>query len=73
MDKQSALTTKTKKQIKDYPDILTVEETSELLGICTKTVYKLIKQGKLQKVKIGRMFRIPKKFLLNYLGIDVDE
>ena len=33
------------KRLADYPDVLTVEEASELLGVCTKTVYSLIKKG----------------------------
>lgn len=32
------------KRLADYPDVLTVEEASELLGVCTKTVYSLIKR-----------------------------
>jgi len=58
-----------KKCIYDYPDVLTVEEASEIIGICTKTVYKLIKNGNIRKVSVGRLFKIPKKNILEYLGI----
>lgn len=30
----------------DYPDIVTVEELSTMLGISTKTAYKLLKEEK---------------------------
>jgi len=57
------------KCIQDYPDVLTVEEASEIIGICSKTVYKLIKNGELKKVSVGRLFKIPKMNILIYLGI----
>ena len=60
------------KRIQDYPDILTVEEVSELLGICPKTVYKLIKNGEMKKRNVGRLFRIPKIYVLSYMGINCD-
>ena len=58
------------KHICDYPDILTVEGVSEMLGVSTKTVYKLIKEGKIKKRSVGRAFRIPKINVMNYLGMD---
>ena len=57
------------KRLADYPDVLTVEEASELLGVCTKTVYSLIKKGDLNKLNVGRLFRIPTREILRYLGI----
>lgn len=57
------------KRLADYLDVLTVEEASELLGVCTKTVYSLIKKGDLKKLNVGRLFRIPKREILRYLGI----
>ena len=32
--------------LKEYPDILTVEEMSKALGVSTKTGYKLIRENK---------------------------
>jgi len=58
------------KYICDYPDILTVEGVSEMLGVSTKTVYKLIKEGKIKKRSVGRAFRIPKINVINYLGME---
>ena len=57
------------KRLTDYPDVLTVEDASELLGVCTKTVYSLIKKGELKKLNVGRLFRIHKREILRYLGI----
>ena len=40
--------------LKDYPDVLTVEEMSRALGISTKTGYKLIQENKIESLKVGR-------------------
>ena len=50
--------------------MLTVEEVSELLGVCTKTVYSMIRRGELKKQNVGRLFRIPKSYVMEYLGIE---
>ena len=54
---------------KDYPDVLNIEEMCGILGISTKTGYQLLKDGKVQNLKVGRSYRIPKIHLMTYLGI----
>ena len=39
--------------MKEYPDILTVEEMSRALGVSTKTGYKLIRESKIEIIKMG--------------------
>lgn len=70
MKSQSLYSNKSIKQISDYPDVLTVEEASEILNVCTKTVYKMIKNGDLKKKNVGRLFRIPKIYIAAYLSIE---
>lgn len=53
--------------LKEYPDILTVEEMSRALGVSTKTGYKLLRENKIDSIKVGRSYRIPKAHLLAYL------
>lgn len=55
--------------LKDYPDVMTVEEMSRALGVSTKTGYKLIKDNKIECVKVGRAYRIPKAHLLSYMRV----
>lgn len=55
--------------LKDYPDILTVEEMSQALGISTKTGYRLLRDNKIEHLKMGRTYRIPKAHLLTYLRV----
>jgi excisionase family DNA binding protein len=45
---------------KGYPDILDVTQAGQALGVSVKTVYKLIQEGKLSAIKVGRAYRIPK-------------
>jgi excisionase family DNA binding protein len=54
---------------KEYPDILDVKQVSNLLGVSTKTVYRLLRAGSLSSLKVGREFRIPKVYVLRYLKV----
>lgn len=53
-----------KKALSSYPEALTASEVAEILRVCTKTVYKLIKQGEIPAVKIGRENRVSKSVLI---------
>ena len=50
--------------LEEIPDRL-----CEALGVSTKTGYKLLKDGKIEYLKIGRAYRIPKAHILRYLKI----
>ena len=52
---------------KEYPDVLTVKQVSEMLGLCEKTIYKLIANGSLPVLKVGRQFRIAKVNVIRYM------
>ena len=54
---------------KEYPDVLDVKQVSQLLGVSTKTVYRLLNSGTLDSLKIGREFRIPKVNVMRYAKI----
>ena len=55
----------------NYPEILTVEEMSKVLGVSVKTGYKLLKENKIPSIKVGRSYRIAKVNLLSYLKINI--
>ena len=57
----------------DYPDVLDVQQVSCLLGVSTKTVYRLLKEDLLASIKVGREFRIPKYEVMRYLNIIATE
>ena len=53
-----------------YPDVLNLEEMSELLQISTKTGRRLLNNGEISSFRIGRSYRIPKQHLISFiLGI----
>ena len=55
--------------LRGFPDIMNVEEMCTALSISTKTGYKLLKEGKISGMKVGRTYRIPKVHLLSYMRI----
>lgn len=55
------------RELRSYSMVLTVPEVAEILRVCTKTVYKLIKEGSIPHVKIGREIRVAKGLLIDYL------
>ena len=55
--------------LKDYSDILTVEEMSKALGISTKTGYRLLRDNKIEHLRLGRTYRIPKTHLLTCMRV----
>jgi excisionase family DNA binding protein len=54
---------------KDYPDVLDVKQVSQLLSVSTKTVYRLLRSGALDSLKVGREFRVPKVNVMKYVKI----
>jgi excisionase family DNA binding protein len=53
----------------NYPDVLDVKHVTELLGVSSKTVYRLLNEGTLDSLKVGRAFKIPKLYLLQYIKV----
>ena len=49
-------------------ELLTVKETAELLGVCEKTIYKLINNRTIFALKVGKSLRVPKSRLIDLLG-----
>ena len=55
--------------LKEYPDILTVDEMSKALGVSTKTGYQLLRENKIEHSKVGRAYKVPQPHLLSYLRL----
>lgn len=54
-------------QFLDYPDVLTVQQTAELLSVCKNTVYKLIRDKELPCRRIGSAIRISKNDVVEFM------
>ena len=55
--------------LKEYPDVLNIDQLCEVLCVSTKTGYRLLRDGDILSLKVGRTYRIPKAHLLSYLKI----
>lgn len=56
------------KMLKSYPDVLRIEQMCEALGgISTKTGYKLLKENRIESIKVGREYRITKSNIIDFL------
>ena len=51
----------------------TVEQMCEILSISTKTGYRILREGKICCLKVGRAYRIPKAHLFTFLCIGCGE
>lgn len=55
------------KMFENYDDILTVEEACEALKIGYNAMYALLNTGELRGYRNGRVWRIPKTALVEYI------
>lgn len=55
--------------LREYPDVMNIEQMSQALGVSTKTGYGLLKNGKVACLKVGRAYRIPKVHMLTYMKV----
>ncbi|MEG2678551.1 MAG: excisionase family DNA-binding protein [Oscillospiraceae bacterium] len=53
--------------LKKYPDVMSVTQLAEVLSVSTKTCYKLVADGKIEVIQVGRAYRIPKTKVFKYL------
>lgn len=54
---------------KEYPDVVSVAQLSEVLSISEKTVYRLVKSNRIGFFKIGRTYKFAKVHIFNYLCV----
>ena len=52
---------------KKYPDILTIPQVAEALGVGKKAAYALVRNHIIPALHVGNKFLIPKKGLEDYI------
>lgn len=52
---------------RNYPDALTPRQVQEMLGVGQRMTYGLLRSGRIQSVRMGRLYRIPKTAVIDYL------
>lgn len=55
-------------RIEDLPDVLTVQQVAEVLQCSDKHVYDLAAEGAIRRIKVGRLVRIPRQALVEFLN-----
>ena len=53
--------------LQKIPDVLTVNEVASFLKVSKKSVYSLLQDNQIYYRKIGRIYRIPKTAIEEYL------
>ena len=52
----------------NLPLVLHVKELAEVLSISQNTAYALVRSGQIRSIRTGRIYRIPKDALIEYLN-----
>lgn len=50
-----------------YESLTTPEELSEILAVGKNTAYRLLNEGKISAFRIGRIWKIPRKAVWDYI------
>ena len=50
-----------------YPDVVSIDQLKEMLGIGISLAYKLVKQNYIRSRRVGREYKIPKANVIEYI------
>jgi len=54
--------------LEKYNDVININDICDILHISKKTAYKLLKKGEMPYKKIGRIYRIRKTAMIEFLN-----
>jgi excisionase family DNA binding protein len=52
---------------RQYPDVVMVEQLCRMLHIGKNTAYTLIKSNRIRHVRIGKLIKIPKRSVVDFV------
>ena len=67
MNREEKAATRYRAMFRHYPDALTPRQVQEMFGIGQRMAYHLLRDGKIQSVRMGRLYRVPKSAVIDYL------
>ncbi len=67
MTREKNMDTNYRAMFRNYPDALTPRRVQEMLGVGQRMTYGLLQSGRIQSVRMGRLYRIPKTAVIDYL------
>ena len=53
--------------LENYGELITLDRLQEILSIGRNTAYDLLRTKKIKAIKIGKLWRIPKKSIEDYI------
>ncbi len=53
-----------RQMFRKYPDVVTIPQVCEMLGVSRNYAYLLVKQGKLIRLDLGRIVRVTKSSVI---------
>lgn len=51
----------------EFPNMLSPEQVADIMNVSKETVYRMVRRGDYDSLKLGRIIRIPKACVLNYI------
>lgn len=58
----------TENMFTEYPNIVDTKQLQEMLGAGRNTVLKLLGSGSIKSIRIGKNYKIPKVYVIEYLN-----
>lgn len=55
----------------EYPDCVTVNDIKDMLHIGRTKVYDLLREGKIESVKVGQKYIVPKQCVIDFINISL--
>ena len=59
---------KTKEAFAEYKDVVTVCEVMEMLGLGRVAVYRLLREGIIRTIRVGKKYIIPKQSIIDFIS-----
>ncbi len=53
--------------LENYPDVMNIEDICTALNIGKNTAYQLVRNKSLKSIRIGKTYKIPKIYLIEFL------
>ncbi len=52
----------------DYPDVVSPSDLCAMLGISKNTAYGLLRSGEIRSRRMGKIYKIPKQEVIDYIS-----
>ena len=67
MSREEKMAARYRAMFREFPDALTPQQVREMLGVGQRMTYALLRGGTIPSVRMGRLYRVPKVAVIDYL------